>query len=88
MKKPLSLILSTLLVCGSAAAVAGPKSLVDGESGVKDGREYDSKLVNCSGKSEPVTIFKFKDEKKWCLDDSSYCTSSKMKAAKKACKAR
>lgn len=87
MKKPLNLLLSTLLVCGSAAAVAGPKSMAAGESGVKNGRDYDSKVVTCSGRSEPVTIFMFKDDKKWCLDDDSYCTKSKMKAAKKACKA-
>jgi|GEM_PF-2662680 hypothetical protein len=87
MKKSV-LALSAVLCLSASAVFAGPKSFTPGESGTTaDGREFDKKLVNCSGKSEGIEITMFKDIKKWCLNDESYCNRDIIKVAKKACKA-
>ncbi|GIX30511.1 MAG: hypothetical protein KatS3mg124_0983 [Porticoccaceae bacterium] len=84
MKKPL---LTALLLLGSAAALAGPRSFVPGESGTTpDGRAYEKKYVNCSGRADQREVVFFEDVKKWCLPDESYCSRDLIRAAKKACK--
>ena len=84
MKK--SLLSVAMLLCATAA-VAGPKSFTPGESGTtQDGRAFEKKFVNCSGKSEPREVTYFEDNRKWCLSDESYCSKDLIRAAKKACK--
>jgi len=84
MKKSL---IAAALCLTATAAFAGPKSLVPGESGTTpDGRAFDKKYVNCSSSSEPTEVVYYKDVKKWCLSDESYCNRDVIKAAKKACK--
>jgi hypothetical protein len=81
------LVLAAILGLSASFAMAGPKSLVNGESGVTDdGREYDTKVVNCSGRSEDPTVYFYKDIKKWCVADESYCSRKVIGAAKKACR--
>ena len=83
MKK--AIVTAALLL--STAAFAGPKSFVPGESGTtEDGRQYEKKYVNCSGKSEQTEVVHFDDNNKWCLTDESYCSRDLIRAAKKACK--
>ena len=84
MKKSL---LTAALCLSAAAAIAGPKSFVPGESGTTDdGRKYEKKYVNCSGKSEQTEVVHFGDTNQWCLADESYCSRDLSRAAKKACK--
>lgn len=86
MKKSI-LALSAVLALSASAAFAGPKSFTPADGGTTaDGREFDKKIVNCSGKSEGRDVLYFKDVKKWCLSDESYCHRDIIKAAKKACK--
>jgi len=82
MKKilPLALLLAT------SATFAGPKSLKSAGTGeTEDGRTFAKVEVICSGKKDARDIIKFEDNWKWCTADETYC-SSKMKAAKRACK--
>ncbi|MGH1370482.1 MAG: hypothetical protein ACRBBW_00500 [Cellvibrionaceae bacterium] len=82
MKKilPLALLLAT------SATFAGPKSLKPAGTGeTEDGRSFKKVQVTCSGRKEPRTIVNFEGNWKWCTADEAYC-SSKMKAAKRACK--
>jgi hypothetical protein len=84
--RKMSLALVAVLGISATYAFAGPKSFRDGKSGVMGGREYDTKVVTCSGRSETVDIFMFKDTRKWCLKDESYCSKKPVAAAAKACK--
>lgn len=80
-------ILTAAICLGTTAAFAGPKSFTPGESGTTpEGRAFQMKNVNCSGKSEPREVIYFEDTKKWCLTDESYCNRDIIRAAKKACK--
>lgn len=79
-------ILPLALILASSTAFAGPKSLKDAGTGeTSDGRTFNKVQVTCSGKKEPREIINFEGNWKWCTTDESYC-SSKMKAAKRACK--
>ena len=81
------LIVTAALCFTASAAFAGPKSFTPGESGTtEDGRAFEKKYVNCSGKSEPREVIYFEDKSKWCLTDESYCSRDIIRAAKKACK--
>ncbi len=80
-------ILTAALLLSATAAFAGPKSFVPGDSGTTDdGRNFEKKYVNCSGKSEQTEVVHFEDVNKWCLKDESYCSRDLIRAAKKACK--
>jgi len=81
-------LIATVALCLTATATfAGPKSFSPGESGTtEDGRAFEKKFVNCSGKSEPREVTYFEDTRKWCLNDESYCSRDMIRAAKKSCK--
>ncbi len=79
-------ILPLAFLLAASTSIAGPKSLKDNGTGVtEDGRSFEQVQVSCSGKKDPRNIIKFEENWKWCTADESYC-SSKMKAAKRACK--
>ena len=80
-------IVTAALLLAASAAFAGPKSFVPGETGTTDdGRKFETKYVNCSGKSEQTEVVHYEDTNKWCLNDDSYCSRDLIRAAKKACK--
>lgn len=59
----------------TGAQAASPKSFKAGET-------PDSKIVVCSNKAERLLV---KKESQWC-NEADYCSKSRMKVAKKACK--
>ena len=87
MKKSALTLGAALLISASTTFAGDPVSFADAPGGkTSDGRDYDKKIVNCSGKSEGRELFYFKDSRKWCLPDESYCNGNMMKVAKKACR--
>lgn len=79
-------ILPLALLLAASATFAGPKSLKPAGTGeTEDGRTFKKVQVTCSGRKDPRDIINFEGNWKWCTADEAYC-SSKMKAAKRACK--
>lgn len=80
-------ILTVALLTFSAGALASPTSMRDaGQGQSDDGRTYDIVQVACAGRSDDVNIISFQDDRKWCLEDESYCSIKKIRVAQRACR--